>query len=113
MVKSNLEKEIWAYALKNALEFKKADAGKILSKLFQHGLAKENIKDIMPQIQEIVKKVNYLKEDQFNAHNIEVKYQDFSHPVYPQLYGEFVSALAAIDLLFNCGPNSLSILRKN
>src|SRR3989344_4642470 len=36
----DFSKEIEAYALRNAVEFGKADAGKILPKLFQHGLEK-------------------------------------------------------------------------
>ena len=58
----DFSKEIKAYALKNALEFGKADAGKILPKLFQHGLEKKDIKQIMPQILEIVKEVNSYDE---------------------------------------------------
>ena len=54
----NFSEEILAYALQNAIEFGKADASKILPKLFQHGLKKEEIKIVIPIIQEIVKKVN-------------------------------------------------------
>jgi len=57
----DLTKEIKAYALKNAIEFGKADGGRILPKLFQHGLLKEEIKEIMPGLQEIVKLVNKMK----------------------------------------------------
>ncbi len=53
---------IWAYSLKNAIEFGKADVGKILPKLFQFGLGKDKIKEVMPLIQEIVKKVNSMSE---------------------------------------------------
>ncbi|MCF2859373.1 WbqC family protein [Pseudoalteromonas sp. SMS1] len=34
---------------------------------------------------------------------IQVGYQQFEHPNYPQLYGEFVSHLGIIDALFNVG----------
>lgn len=60
----NLEKEILAYSLQNALEFGKADPGKVLPKLFQHGLKKEDIKKVMPEIQKIVKKVNSLSKEE-------------------------------------------------
>lgn len=50
--------EILAYALQNALEFGSAEQGKILPKLFQHGLDKKEIKDVMPLIAEFVKRVN-------------------------------------------------------
>lgn len=53
---------------------------------------------------------DYLDESQFVAESIEVRYQDFQHPVYPQLWGEFQPNLSAIDLLFNCGDASLEII---
>jgi len=49
---------IYAYALSNALDFGKTDASRIIGKLFQHGLKKENLGEKMPLIQEIVKDVN-------------------------------------------------------
>jgi hypothetical protein len=52
----------------------------------------------------------YLDEDQFAEHNIEVQYQDFRHPVYPQLWGRFAPQMSVIDLLFNCGQTSLETI---
>jgi hypothetical protein len=49
----------------------------------------------------------------FDKEGIEVIFQDFKHPVYNQLFGDFEPYLSAIDLLFNCGDNSLEILRGN
>ncbi len=60
----DLSKEIMAYALQNAIEYGKANAGKVLPKLFQHGLKKEDIKQVMPLINEAVKKINSMKEDE-------------------------------------------------
>ncbi len=57
------EKEIKAYVLKNAIEFGKAEPSKILPKLFQHGLLKEEIKDIMPEIVKIVEEINKLTDE--------------------------------------------------
>lgn len=52
----------------------------------------------------------YINEADFSSAGVSVVYQDYKHPVYPQLYGEFVSHLSILDLLFNCGLESLSIL---
>ena len=30
-------------------------------------------------------------------------FQDYQHPEYPQLFGEFIPRLSALDLLMNCG----------
>jgi hypothetical protein len=56
---------------------------------------------------------NYLDETAFARAGIEVVYQDYKHPEYPQLYGPFELAMAAIDLLFNCGPASADILLRD
>lgn len=53
-------KYIEAYALQNALEFGRADAGKILPKLFQHGLEKSDISGVMISVKKIVDFVNGL-----------------------------------------------------
>ncbi len=58
------ENEIKAYALRNAIEFGKADAGRILPKLFQHGLKKEEIKNVVEEIKKIVHDVNKLKAEE-------------------------------------------------
>jgi hypothetical protein len=54
---------------------------------------------------------NYLEEKKFQNANIKVIYQNYRHPVYPQLFGEFIPYLSVVDLLFNCGPKSLEIIR--
>lgn len=54
----------------------------------------------------------YHDDEPFNKAGIEVVWQDFRHPVYPQLHGEFIPYLSSIDLLFNCGiEKSREILR--
>lgn len=52
----------------------------------------------------------YIDEEAFNKHEIKVEFQDYKHPVYNQLYGEFIPYLSVVDLLFNNGDESLSIL---
>lgn len=53
---------------------------------------------------------NYLDEKYFAEHGIKLEYQDYKHPIYNQLYKDFVPYLSVIDLLFNHGEESLSIL---
>lgn len=53
---------------------------------------------------------NYMNCVAFEQADIELVFQDYQHPRYPQLHGAFVPHLSIVDLLFNCGPQSLSIL---
>ena len=55
---------------------------------------------------------NYMDLKQFEAAGIKVITQQFKHPQYPQCFGDFLSHMSVIDLIFNCGPESLAILRK-
>ncbi len=54
----------------------------------------------------------YNNEQAFESNGIRLVYQDFQHPVYPQLWGDFMPNLSAVDLIFNCGPNSREYLTK-
>lgn len=54
---------------------------------------------------------DYLDVSAFEAAGIAVRYQNFEHPTYPQLYGDFEANLSVVDLLMNCGEESLSIIR--
>jgi len=52
---------IFAYALKNAIEHEgKAEEAKVISSLFHEGLEKEQVKSVISDVKEIVKKVNSL-----------------------------------------------------
>lgn len=53
---------------------------------------------------------DYIPVDYFAQHGVEVVFQEYHHPAYPQLHGEFVSHLSGIDMLFNLGPTSLATL---
>lgn len=57
--------------------------------------------------------MDYIDPAFFAAAGIEVRFQEYAHPVYPQLYGEFVPYMSVMDLLFNCGPESLAIISGN
>jgi len=54
---------------------------------------------------------SYLDVGLFARRGIEVEWQDYVHPLYPQLHGEFVPYLSALDLVLNCGDGSGAILR--
>ena len=56
---------------------------------------------------------NYLEQEQFENNNIKLEFQDFTPIVYPQRFGEFIPNLSVIDLLFNCGKESLSRIMGN
>ena len=53
----------------------------------------------------------YMDLGRFAQAGIGVEVQTYRHPQYLQRYAPFVSHLSVVDLLFNCGPESLAILR--
>jgi hypothetical protein len=57
---------------------------------------------------------NYMDVSQFEKAGIAVEFQRFACPRYDQCWAEsdadFIPDLSALDLLFNCGPNSLDVL---
>ena len=53
---------------------------------------------------------DYLDVARFAEQGIEVRYQDFKHPVYPQLWGDFLPRMSSMDLLFGCGESSLEVI---
>ncbi|MCK4858505.1 MAG: WbqC family protein [candidate division Zixibacteria bacterium] len=53
---------------------------------------------------------DYADVDSFRRAGIEPIFQEYNHPQYSQLHGEFIPNLAIIDLLFNCGDRSLEII---
>jgi hypothetical protein len=55
---------------------------------------------------------DYLDVKGFAEEGIEVEWQNYKHPIYEQINGEFISYLSIVDLLFNEGENSSSILTR-
>jgi hypothetical protein len=53
---------------------------------------------------------DYLIEEDFNRARIELEYQEYDHPEYPQRYSGFESHLSVIDLLFNVGDKSRDVI---
>lgn len=52
----------------------------------------------------------YLDVRAFETAGIEVRFDDFQHPTYPQCHEGFEPSMAALDLLLNCGPASREVL---
>ncbi len=52
----------------------------------------------------------YADKENFMKKGIALYFQNYNHPEYKQLHGSFFSNLSIIDLLFNCGPDTLNIL---
>jgi hypothetical protein len=56
---------------------------------------------------------DYMDTSLFAAHSLNLEFQQFKHPEYPQQHGKFEPYLSIIDLLFNCGPDSRKLLMGN
>lgn len=86
---NDFSKEIRAYGLKNAILYGKADAAKILPKLFSHGLDKKEIGKIMPEIEKIAKEINKLskeeQEKEFSTLESIVKVREEKEKVLPEI----------------------------
>jgi len=54
----------------------------------------------------------YVDEILFAQQGITIQFFKFIPPVYPQLWGEFIYNLSALDLLLNCGGKSLEVIKK-
>jgi hypothetical protein len=56
---------------------------------------------------------DYMDVSLFEKNNIKLLFQDFTHPQYPQLFGNFEPFLSIVDLFMNCGAESGNILLKS
>jgi hypothetical protein len=54
---------------------------------------------------------DYMEDHLFAENGIKLIYQDFHHPTYKQLFGEFIPKMSVIDLLYNEGLKSTEIIR--
>lgn len=81
---------------------------KLSSSLALSGKANELLVDILEKVgsKRYLSGVGakaYFDPAPFERSGIEVVWQEFEHPQYPQMHGEFIPYLSTIDLLFNCG----------
>lgn len=55
----------------------------------------------------------YNDEEKLSENGIKLIYNEFNHPVYPQLWEGFTPNLSILDLLFNCGRESILWIKNN
>ena len=55
----------------------------------------------------------YLDMELFQREGIEPCFFLPGVPVYPQLWGEFIPNLSIFDLMFNCGPKTVDIIKRD
>jgi hypothetical protein len=53
----------------------------------------------------------YLEPEKFGPAGIELRFHDYEPPEYAQPFGAFLPGLSAVDVLLNCGPASLDVIR--
>lgn len=54
--------------------------------------------------------LRYIDEQEFKKNNIELVWQEYTHPNYNQLFKPFMPYMNILDLLFNEGPQSKDII---
>ena len=121
--------ELYSYPCTKLSDFNRASI-ELLMRLFDIRIETVAATSLSPQgksnelLVDILKKIGadrylsgpgaraYFRPEPFAAAGVEVLWQDFRHPVYSQLHGDFVPYLSSIDLLLNCGvDHSRKILR--
>lgn len=53
---------------------------------------------------------SFIDKEEFKKNGINVIFQNYEHRPYKQLWGEFIPFLSVVDLLMNCGKDSLEII---
>jgi hypothetical protein len=53
---------------------------------------------------------DYADRKKIESNGITILEQNFRHPFYKQLFGEFIPNLSVLDILFNEGPNAAQII---
>ena len=52
----------------------------------------------------------FMDESLFRQSGVKLEYMAYSYPEYPQLHGDFVPYLSALDLVLNCGEDGGALL---
>lgn len=53
----------------------------------------------------------YLDKEAFRRHGIQLEYKSYDYASYPQLWGDFCGEVTVLDLIANCGIQSLQYIR--
>jgi hypothetical protein len=54
---------------------------------------------------------DYIQNDKFENNNLKLTWMNYeNYPEYPQLYGDFEHKVSIVDLLFNCGDDSMNFI---
>ncbi len=56
---------------------------------------------------------NYLDHDMFELSGIKVEYMKYNMTPYPQLHGDFIPYVSALDLVANCGQEGVGVIISN
>jgi hypothetical protein len=86
------------------------------SEFILHGSKTERLIDLLKQIGAVTyvsgpAGKGYLDERLFREAGIGLEYKSYDYPAYPQLWGEFISEVTVLDLLFNTGPEARNYLK--
>jgi len=75
------------------------------------GRFNQKIYDVMIDISPAGSKEYIDQNNLFIKSGIKLSYQNYKHPTYSQLYGDFIPYMSVIDLLFNEGKKSLELIK--
>ena len=53
----------------------------------------------------------YLDKEAFRRNNIRLEYKSYDYEPYPQLWGDFIGEVTVLDLIANCGLESIKLIR--
>lgn len=121
--------ELYQYRCEKMLDFNLRSI-EMLMKLLDINIEKKLASELNPEgtknelLIDILKKVkadvylsgtgakDYLDVKMFQESGFEVVFQNFTHPIYSQLQGNFIPYLSSVDFLLNCGiEESRKIIR--
>ena len=72
-----------------------------------------NFDDLSWQADHAFYEISLIIFGEFENNNIILEFQNYMPIVYPQRFGDFISNLSVIDLLFSCGKESLPRIMGN